>query len=78
MYFNRENSPPKSDEKQEEELKHLIKKRSLWSLHDFPVFHNLDLTNTDLMMRLAEILGKRNKTNTEETISPILPFPRVG
>ena len=78
LYFDRGTSTPKADEKQEEELKHLIKKRSFLSLHDFPTFHNLNLTNTDLVRRLAGNLVKKNKTNTEESISPILPFPRVG
>ena len=83
LYFARETSPPKAEEKLQEELKqHLIQKRSFLSLHDFPTFYNLDLTNTDLERRLAilamGILGKKNKTTTEQSISPILPFPRVG
>ena len=82
LYFARETTPPKAEEKLHEELKQLIQKRSFLSLHDFPTFYNLDLTNTDLERRLAilamGILGKKNQTTTEQSISPILPFPRVG
>ena len=78
LYFDRVTCLSKADGKLKEELKDFIRKRTFLSLHDFPSLNTPDLTKTDLVRRLAEILGKKKNPNSEESISPILPFPRLG
>ena len=87
IYFDRETCVPKADEKLKDELKDFIRKRNFYDFYDFPSFQTPDLAMTDLMRRLAitdlmkrlaESLGEKKNPNTEETISPILPFPRLG